>query len=148
MAGKLDGGLNGSPLHDVLRRVKDDYNTVGERVYGVLRQCIETDDFAPGEWLRQQTLAEAFGVSRIPVRTALLQLEAEGLVSFTPPGRTGPGDVGETGRRDISAPGATRAMGLGAFDGKDGRTAASTSLGACERTRPSRARRRFHRPQN
>lgn len=53
-------------------------------VYTVLREAISAGAFAPGEWLRQEALAEAIGVSRIPVRTALLQLEAEGLVSFYP----------------------------------------------------------------
>lgn len=60
------------------------YKTIGEMVYGVLREAIVTGAFAPGEWLRQEALAEAIGVSRIPVRTALLQLEAEGLVNFHP----------------------------------------------------------------
>jgi DNA-binding GntR family transcriptional regulator len=60
------------------------YKTIGEMVYGVLREAIVTGAFAPGEWLRQEALAEAIGVSRIPVRTALLQLEAEGMVNFHP----------------------------------------------------------------
>ena len=60
------------------------YKTVGQMVYAVLREAILSGAFAPGEWLRQESLAEAIGVSRIPVRTALLQLESEGLVEFHP----------------------------------------------------------------
>lgn len=60
------------------------YKTIGQMVYSVLREAIVGGAFAPGEWLRQESLAEAIGVSRIPVRTALLQLEAEGLVTFNP----------------------------------------------------------------
>jgi DNA-binding GntR family transcriptional regulator len=68
----------------VVEQLTTGYKTIGEMVYGVLREAIVTGAFAPGEWLRQEALAEAIGVSRIPVRTALLQLEAEGLVSFHP----------------------------------------------------------------
>lgn len=60
------------------------YKTIGEMVYAVLRDAITSGAFPPGEWLRQESLAEAIGVSRIPVRTALLQLESEGLVTFNP----------------------------------------------------------------
>jgi DNA-binding GntR family transcriptional regulator len=69
---------------EVVTQFASGYKTIGEMVYGVLREAILTGAFAPGEWLRQEALAEAIGVSRIPVRTALLQLEAEGLVNFHP----------------------------------------------------------------
>src|SRR3982750_1028960 len=38
----------------------------------------------PGGALRQEELAERFGVSRLPVRDALLRLEAQGLVHVFP----------------------------------------------------------------
>jgi DNA-binding GntR family transcriptional regulator len=60
------------------------YKTVGQMAYAILREAIISGAFAPGEWLRQESLAVAIGVSRIPVRTALLQLEQEGLVNFHP----------------------------------------------------------------
>jgi DNA-binding GntR family transcriptional regulator len=40
--------------------------------------------YPEGEPLRQDAIAEELGVSRIPVREALRQLEAEGLVTFNP----------------------------------------------------------------
>jgi DNA-binding GntR family transcriptional regulator len=49
-----------------------------------LRTAISTGEFAPGIQLRQDELAQRFGTSRIPVREALRQLEAEGLVTFWP----------------------------------------------------------------
>ena len=69
-------------LAAVLEHVTSGYRTVGEMVVEVLRQAIQSGAFEPGEWLRQEYLAEAIGVSRIPVRTALMQLEAEGLVTM------------------------------------------------------------------
>lgn len=49
-----------------------------------LRQAIHAGKFQPGEQLRQEELANRFGTSRIPVREALRQLEAEGLVTLHP----------------------------------------------------------------
>ena len=49
-----------------------------------IRQRILRNDIPPGAQLRQEALAERYGVSRIPVREALRQLEAEGLVAFNP----------------------------------------------------------------
>jgi len=74
----------GARLASVVSELGAGYQTVGKMVYTVLRGAIENGTFAPGEWLRQETLADAIGVSRIPVRTALLQLESEGLVTFHP----------------------------------------------------------------
>ncbi len=49
-----------------------------------LRERILRGAFPDGEPLRQDAIAEELGVSRIPVREALRQLEAEGLVTFHP----------------------------------------------------------------
>ncbi|MEO8622727.1 MAG: GntR family transcriptional regulator, partial [bacterium] len=49
-----------------------------------LRDRILRGGFPEGEPLRQDAIAEELGVSRIPVREALRQLEAEGLVTFNP----------------------------------------------------------------
>src|SRR5262245_8813272 len=47
-----------------------------------LQERILDGEFEEGETLVQDTLAEEYGVSRIPVREALRQLEACGLVSI------------------------------------------------------------------
>ena len=60
------------------------HKTRTQLVVEVLRERILSGDRAAGEPLRQSALAEALNVSRIPVREALLQLEAEGLVKFEP----------------------------------------------------------------
>lgn len=74
----------GPDLDKVVARLTVGYKTIGEMVYDVIRECITSGVFAPGERLRQESLAKAIGVSRIPVRSALMQLESEGLVSLHP----------------------------------------------------------------
>lgn len=54
--------------------------SLSEEVYQRLQQQIITLALAPGQKLNDQELAEAFGVSRTPVREALKKLEEEGLV--------------------------------------------------------------------
>lgn len=55
-----------------------------ELVRDRLRKAIHSGKLQPGEQLRQEELAERYGISRIPVREALRQLEAEGLVTRQP----------------------------------------------------------------
>lgn len=49
-----------------------------------LRQDILAGTLKPGEWLRQERLAHDYGVSQMPVREALKDLAAEGLVEHVP----------------------------------------------------------------
>lgn len=58
--------------------------TASEFVYRALRSAILDGRIPPGTPLRQEALAAAFDVSRMPVREALRQLEAEALLEFTP----------------------------------------------------------------
>ena len=60
------------------------HRTLSSAIVEQLRQGILAGTYAAGSQLRQDVLAEAFGVSRIPVREALFQLEAEGLVRIEP----------------------------------------------------------------
>jgi len=53
-------------------------------VVEVLRQRILSGEIQAGKALRQIAIATELGVSQIPVREALLQLAAEGLVDFVP----------------------------------------------------------------
>lgn len=55
-----------------------------DQVTARLRDAITTGVLTPGQRLQQEELAERLGVSRMPVREALRQLEAEGLVTFQP----------------------------------------------------------------
>jgi DNA-binding GntR family transcriptional regulator len=58
--------------------------TIASMTVAALRERILRGDYPEGEPLRQDALADELGVSRIPVREALRQLEAEGLVTFSP----------------------------------------------------------------
>jgi DNA-binding GntR family transcriptional regulator len=49
-------------------------------VYNAIRESILNGDYAPGERLVEQQLADRFGTSRGPIRTALQELERAGLV--------------------------------------------------------------------
>jgi len=60
------------------------YKTRTQLVVETIREKILCGEIKAGQPLRQAALAEELNVSRIPVREALLQLEAEGLVSFEP----------------------------------------------------------------
>lgn len=71
-------------LRELVERLSKGYRTIGEMVYQVLREGILSGALAPGDRLRQETLAAGIGVSRLPVRSALIQLESEGLVEFHP----------------------------------------------------------------
>jgi len=55
-------------------------STIADAVAAKLREAIITGVFAPGQKLAEPALAESLGVSRSPVREALLRLEGEGLV--------------------------------------------------------------------
>ncbi|NSY32810.1 GntR family transcriptional regulator [Pseudoalteromonas sp. JC28] len=58
------------------------HKTRTQLVAEAIREKILTGEIKAGEPLRQAALADELNVSRIPVREALLQLEAEGLVNF------------------------------------------------------------------
>ena len=58
--------------------------TVASMTLDAIRDGILHGNYPEGEPLRQDALADELGVSRIPIREALRQLEAEGLVTFSP----------------------------------------------------------------
>jgi DNA-binding GntR family transcriptional regulator len=60
------------------------HRTLSSAIADRLRQDILGGALLSGQQLRQDALAAAYEVSRIPVREALFQLEAEGLVRIEP----------------------------------------------------------------
>lgn len=71
-------------LDQLIRNSTGRYRTAEERATVIIRNAISTGVFPPGRRLPQDELANLLGVSRMPVRAALKQLESEGLVEFHP----------------------------------------------------------------
>lgn len=79
------------PLYNMRMSIKDlaseaprEYRTIQATIAEALRKGILNGMLEGGEPLRQEEIAREFGVSRIPVREALKQLEGEGLITFSP----------------------------------------------------------------
>jgi DNA-binding GntR family transcriptional regulator len=71
-------------LSGLAREVLQRPLTVAEQVAARLREAIAEGSLKAGTPLRQDELAARFGFSRMPIRDALRQLEAEGLVAIHP----------------------------------------------------------------
>lgn len=54
--------------------------TIADKVHARLRQQISAGTFRPGERIVEKALSERLGISRTPVREALLRLATEGVV--------------------------------------------------------------------
>ena len=59
-------------------------SSIRERAYFLLRNWIIKGKLFPGQKLKDKELADKLGVSRTPIREALLRLEDEGLVQTKP----------------------------------------------------------------
>lgn len=73
-----------TPLPPLARPLDLRTSKLGEEVYRALGEAILDGTLAPGDRLRDQDLAEWLGVSRTPVREALLRLVRIGLVEMSP----------------------------------------------------------------
>lgn len=69
-------------FHDLVTNVLQNQRSTPDLIAEALREAILRGIFQEGQSLRQDEIATKFGVSRIPVREALKQLEAEGLVKL------------------------------------------------------------------
>jgi DNA-binding GntR family transcriptional regulator len=69
-------------LNDLAANLLQQQRSTPDLIADALREAILRGIFEEGQSLRQDEIATQFGVSRIPVREALRQLEAEGLVTL------------------------------------------------------------------
>lgn len=58
--------------------------TTASEIANRIRVDLNAGAWAPGEALRQEELADRYGASRMPVREALVMLDAEGLIDMLP----------------------------------------------------------------
>lgn len=69
-----------------MKKIGEDYSLASPmrtQVFHQLEKAILDGDFAPGDSLTEVKLSAELGVSRTPIREALMQLELEGLVKTT-----------------------------------------------------------------
>lgn len=92
-----DDGGEGSRLDAIQFRTKS------ELVYIGLRESIVSGELAPGETLDLDDLAEKFQVSRMPLRQALLKLQADNLLDLRPHRRPVVAPVSKHGIEEIYA---------------------------------------------
>jgi DNA-binding GntR family transcriptional regulator len=57
---------------------------IGTDVYNQLREQLVAGEITAGQLLREESLAERFGVSRTPIREALRRLQVEGFIEIAP----------------------------------------------------------------
>lgn len=62
--------------------LREDGESLASQIYQQLREAIVQGRVAPGESLREPLIAKTFGISRTPVREALLKLRDNGLVEI------------------------------------------------------------------
>lgn len=74
----------GDELHALMGPAPDGFPSLADAVYERLWKRIVNLDFAPGARLSEEVLARELGVSRTPVREALLRLGEVGLVRVSP----------------------------------------------------------------
>lgn len=73
-----------SELEAVASLVRGAFSTVEEMTESFIREAILQGVLRPGDRLQQDEIAAVLGVSRMPVRASLRQLESEGLLQLRP----------------------------------------------------------------
>src|SRR5438105_14060538 len=70
------------PRSAAARRVKRPLRSLREEVYERVRALLNKGGLRPGKYLDLNALAREIGISRTPLRDALLRLECEGFVEI------------------------------------------------------------------
>jgi DNA-binding GntR family transcriptional regulator len=71
-------------LAAIVDSVRRTFHTVEDMTQSFIREAIVTGVFRPGQRLNLDAIAATLGVSRMPVRASLRQLENEGLIEMSP----------------------------------------------------------------
>lgn len=78
-----DSAADAAALTAIADTVRGSFQTVEEMTESFIREAIVQGAIGPGERLNQDLIASALGVSRMPVRTSIKQLEKEGLLEVS-----------------------------------------------------------------
>lgn len=71
-------------MNAIVESVRRKFHTVEDMTQSFIREAIVTGAFPPGQRLNLDEIAATLGVSRMPVRNGLRQLESEGLIEVSP----------------------------------------------------------------
>jgi DNA-binding GntR family transcriptional regulator len=71
-------------LLGIAESVRGSFQTVEDMAQSFIREAIHQGAFPPGQRLNLDTIAATLGISRMPVRASLRQLESEGLLRIHP----------------------------------------------------------------
>lgn len=74
----------GESLTSLAETMRGSFSTVEDMTKTFIGTAIQRGIYRPGQRLQQDGIAQLLGVSRMPVRASLRQLEAEGMVTFHP----------------------------------------------------------------
>lgn len=70
-----------------IQQLKLDRNSLKDQTADILRDLIVNGRIAPGSKITERDVADLLGISRMPARDALMELEAQGLIASKPGGR-------------------------------------------------------------
>ena len=67
-----------------MTKASDGSQSLSDRAYSAIRQLIITCEFAPGQRLTERMLAKHLGLGLSPIRSALVRLDNQGLITTQP----------------------------------------------------------------
>lgn len=82
MPKKNSGKANGAPVNGTFALPGRPLMKV--QAYNEIKKFIQQGDLSPGSFLAERQLADRLGMSKTPIRAALVRLEAEGFVTISP----------------------------------------------------------------
>lgn len=82
--GDIRGTRRGAGAFDGTRRTRPNHQSLKEMASDYIRDGVVSGRLGPGAKVDQDEIAEALGISRLPIREALIELTAKGFVESIP----------------------------------------------------------------
>jgi len=73
-----------TPNYDTEKKTLLNVKSLREQVYEYLRGEMQAGNLIPGSFIKMNEISKQLGISKTPLRDALIQLECEGFVTFLP----------------------------------------------------------------